>query len=188
MNLFSDSKPTISLVLFIGIVLLSNNTIAQYPKSLYKKIVNIDTIKTIVKKQFIDEVVHSTKYDSILNFTGIDPTLKKINFSNNNISFSLLDFEQDLSEKNSFTDFYTFLVSVFYSETGHAVKIVSANNYVLSVVVQELYKPSELKSYQGIHGRFNFYDDVVPWRNFKSYKRTVQLGKMASLAIPPIED
>lgn len=139
----------------------------------------------MIKNHFIDDVISTHKYDSVLNIIGEDRSVKRKHFEKNNIKISVLQIEQDFTDntKNGYITYnYAVLITLLRSETGHGVKLVLTNNYLLKAKYIEFFDLKELNNYQKMNGTLYFIQDTIaPWRHFKSFKSNVILSELKAV-------
>lgn len=160
MNLQIKYKFSFLLVsIFMSISSIGQNTVIPLPKSVNWQSLSNELIDNIISKMS----------DSI----RLNPKDIK--------NVCLLNYEQDFSASNTIISNYVVLFTIYHPISGHAVKGLATDNYLVSAVLEENFNDEELKKYIQKHGgseKVNFYKDICPWREFKSYNHFLQIDKI----------
>jgi len=176
-------KKYLTCLLICFCFLLNSN--AQFTSKLYKQSIDSAKIFSEIKDKLLYEIYNSHKYDSIFFAdTFVTSDFKKKSISKSNVHLTLIDFEQDFDNDTSILYEYHFLISDYSTISCHGCKIVSSRQWLMAVTSKESFSNKECTDYLNkikSQEYFNIYKDEVPWRKFKSYKRTINIGKIVAM-------
>ncbi|PZX66072.1 hypothetical protein [Hydrotalea sandarakina] len=180
-------KKTITICWTIINLFIFSYTNAQSKKVSYLGQTDWEVVAKAVKKKFIYESSKLKKFDSSYQINK-NKYYTFNNLSEENVCLQLLSYEQDFSNYDTlFISNYIILLSIYKNEvTGHGVKYIETVNFLLTVSCEESFSQIDLNHYLLAHKqqlKYCFYNNLNCWRNFKSFKRKLNLDKLEPLRL-----